>query len=83
MATKLTLRMDERLIEAAKRQAAARGTSVSRMVAAYVEALEAASAGSRGTLPALSDRVRALTGVLPRESDPEGTYRAYLERKHA
>jgi len=34
VATQLTLRMDERLIEAAKRHAAARGTSVSRMVAA-------------------------------------------------
>jgi hypothetical protein len=35
VATKLTLRMDERLIEVAKRHAAARETSVSRMVAAY------------------------------------------------
>ena len=85
MATKLTLRMDERLIAAAKRHAAARGTSVSRMVAAYVEALEALSAGELGPgdLPAPSPRVLALVGVLPTHPEPEGAYRAHLERKHA
>ena len=40
--------MDERLVEAAKRQAAARGTSVSRTVAAYGEALPALEAGDGG-----------------------------------
>jgi hypothetical protein len=85
VATKLTLRTDERLIEAAKRRAAARGTSVSRRVAAYVEALEALAAGDlgRGEMPAPSPRVRALVGVLPSTPDPEADYRAHLERKHA
>lgn len=85
MATKLTLRLDERLIAAAKRQAVARGTSVSRMVAAYVEALEALEAGDLegADAPAPSHRVRSLVGVLPSEPDPEGTYRTHLERKHA
>ena len=85
MATKLTLRMDERVIEAAKRQAAARGTSVSRMVAAYVEALEALEGGDLENDDALaaSPRVRALVGVLPKESDPETSYRAHLEHKHS
>lgn len=84
MTTKLTLRMDERLIEVAKRHAAAHGTSVSRMVAAYFEALEALSSDvPTGDLPAPSERLRALVGVLPAEPDPEGAYRAHLERKHA
>lgn len=85
MTTKLTLRMDERLIEVAKRHAAAHETSVSRMVAAYFEALEALSveAVTRGPVPEPSERVRALVGVLPAEPDPEGAYRAHLERKHA
>jgi len=85
MATKLTLRMDERLIEAAKRHAAARGTSVSRMVAAYVEALEALAAGDLegGDLPVPSPRVRSLVGVLPHTAEPESDYGAHLERKHA
>jgi hypothetical protein len=84
MATKLTLRMDERLIAAAKRQAAERGTSVSRMVASYVEVLEALEAGDRTRVdaPEPSHRVRALVGVLPNEPDPEAAYRAHLERKH-
>jgi hypothetical protein len=77
--------MDERLIAAAKRHAAARGTSVSRMVAAYVEALEALAAGDlgRGGFPAPSPRVRSLVGVLPSTPEPEAAYRAHLERKHA
>ena len=84
MATRFTLRPGERLIAAAKRHAAVRGTSVSRMVAAYVEALEALEAGDleHADTPAPSHRVRALLGVLPSEPDPEGTYRAHLERKH-
>ena len=84
MTTKLTLRMDEHLIEVAKRHAAAHDTSVSRMVAAYFEVLEALSMDvSTGDLPAPSERLQALVGVLPAEPDPEGAYRAHLERKHA
>ncbi len=84
MTTKLTLRMDEHLIEVAKRHAAAHDTSVSRMVAAYFEALEAlSSVVPTGDLPAPSERLRALVGVLPTEPDPEGAYKAHLERKHA
>lgn len=85
MATKLTLRLDERLIDVAKRHAAAHDTSVSKMVEAYFSALQALSADTAapGEIPEPSDRVRALVGVLPNETDPEGAYRAYLERKHA
>ena len=85
MATKLTLRLDERLIAAAKRHAAARGMTVSRMVAQYFEALEALEARDLegADAPAPSHRVRSLLGVLPSEPDPEGTYRTHLERKHA
>jgi hypothetical protein len=77
--------MDERLIEVAKRHAAAHETSVSRMVAAYFAALEAltADAATLGPLPEPSERLRALVGVLSAEPDPEGAYRAHLERKHA
>lgn len=84
MATKLTLRMDERLIEVAKRHAAAHETSVSQMVAAYFAALDAlaADAAVAGALPEPSERLRALVGVLPAEPDPEGAYRAHLEREH-
>lgn len=83
MATKLTLRMDEHLIEVAKRHAATHGTSVSRMVAAYFEALEALAVDAeRDALPVPSDRLMALVGVLPSEPEPEEAYRAYLERKH-
>ncbi|MFC1601563.1 DUF6364 family protein [Candidatus Sumerlaeota bacterium] len=39
MGTKLTLRVDERLIQEAKRQAKQRGKSVSRMFAEFVRGL--------------------------------------------
>ena len=83
MTTKLTLRMDERLIEVAKRHAATHETSVSRMVAAYFAALEALTADEAASGPEPSERIRALVGVLPAEPDPEGAYRAHLERTHA
>jgi hypothetical protein len=85
MATKLTLRIDEHLIEVAKRHAAARETSVSRMVAAYFAALDVLSSSGDvpDDFPAPSPRVRALVGVLPLESDPEAAYQAYISRKHS
>jgi hypothetical protein len=85
VATKLTLRMDERLIEVAKRHAAAHDTSVSQMVATYFEALDALSvdARKRDPLPTPSPLVRSLVGVLPCADDPEGAYRTHLEHKHA
>ena len=41
MATKLTLRLDEGLIERAKREARKRGTSLSGMVAGYFQGITA------------------------------------------
>jgi hypothetical protein len=82
MATKLTLRMDQHLIEVAKRHAEAHATSVSQMVASYFAALEALTADAPADAhPAPSERLRALVGVLPGEVDPEEAYRAHLERK--
>lgn len=59
MASKLTLRIDERLIERAKRQAQARGVSVSALVADYFAALNG-DAG-QADLPPI---VRRLRGAL-------------------
>ena len=48
-ATKLTLRLDERAVEQAKRYAARRGTSVSRLVERYFASLADGEDG--GALP--------------------------------
>lgn len=61
MQTKLTLRLDDRLIRKAKRYSARNGKSISRLVADYFDLLES---GDGPPVEPLSDRVRSLVGVL-------------------
>jgi hypothetical protein len=77
MQSKLTLRLDERLIENAKQQARARGTSVSALVSGYFAAL-----GDTGEPQALTPTVRRLRGVLRDASASRETYRNHLQEKH-
>lgn len=87
MQTKLTLRLDSRLIRQAKRYAARRGTSVSQIVADYFQAL---TAGQDAEPPAPSDDwkqdlapiTRSLVGSLAGSTLDEADYRRYLEEKH-
>jgi hypothetical protein len=79
MYTKLTLRLDERLIRHAKGYARRSGKSVSALVADYFAALEAARNDTDMTLP---PKVRSLRGALASKGGDEGDYRRYLERKH-
>ena len=61
METKLTVRLDDALIEGAKRRARARKTSLSRLIADLLSALE----GSDGAPEAeRTPRVTALQGAL-------------------
>jgi len=92
MNTKLTLRLDERLIARAKDYAAVHGSSVSQMVANYFAALtQKADANAKATKPdnAAGDVgpvTRRLTGILKAQpGQPQvnvDDYRAYLERKY-
>ena len=78
MNTKLTLRLDDELIRAAKRHAGKSGKSVSRLVADYFALIDAE------TVPAdadLTPRVRALLGALSESSLDEQDYRRHLEDK--
>ena len=89
MQTKLTLRLESEIIEAAKRYAAARGTSVSKLVAGYLDAL------TRSDEPQsdddwqnnLSPITRKLIGLGKTESNAtqpdESDYRLYIEEKHS
>lgn len=73
--SKLTLSVDEAVIERAKRLAAERGTSVSKLVERYL-ALVSGAGRPRAEAPVL-DRLRgSLAG-----SDPDA-YRRHLERKY-
>ncbi len=79
MNTKLTLRLDEKLIASAKRHSAASGRSVSQLVADFFSLLEAQSTS---TDVEVTPRVRALRGVLAGSELDEGEYRRHLENKY-
>lgn len=79
MATKLTLRMDETLIEQAKREAKRRGKSLSRLVADYFERLERLREEDENDLPPITKR---LHGIAAGSELTEEDYRRHLEEKH-
>lgn len=78
MQTKLTLRLEQQLIEQAKIHAKARGTSVSKMVADFFLSLEESGRG-RESLPPL---VASLYGVLEKTEATESEYHRHLEKKY-
>lgn len=80
MQTKLTLRLDNRLISGAKEYAKGAGKSLSQVVAEYFAALLSPAPKPFTATPAVS----ALRGIL-KESDVGGErdYRDYLEKKHS
>ena len=80
MPGKLTLRLDQKLINRAKKHAKEQGTSVSKMVANYFEALESDQKSSfKDALPPIT---KSLVGVLNGASVSKKDYRSYLEEKH-
>ncbi len=84
MNIKLTLRMDETLIEVAKKEANHRGKSLSRMVSDYFAALAKSKRkfleGKQKPLPPLT---AALAGCLKGANVDERAYRRHLEKKYA
>ncbi len=83
--TKLTLRLNHDLIEAAKRYAARQGTSVSQVVASYFEALvEPDQPSPQDWKAALPEAVRAIVDRKPpREVVTEDDYYHHLDEKHS
>jgi hypothetical protein len=77
MNTKLTLRLDDRLIASAKRHSAESGKSVSQLVSDFFALIEAPD---RDT--AITPRVRSLRGVLAGSGVDERDYRRHLEEKY-
>ncbi len=76
---KLTLSVDARVVARAKSFALKRGTSVSRMVEQYLDAVSAPAAAMQSDLPPVTRRLLgALRGARLDRSD----YTAYLEHKH-
>jgi len=79
MQTKLTLRLDRRLIRQAKTYAARTGKSVSGIVADFFGRLEDPHAPVETELAPL---VESLVGALRGRRVTEADYRRYLEAKH-
>lgn len=78
MQTKLTLRMDDQLVRAAKQHARQAGCSVSQMVADYFAAIVAAESPRSPLTP----NVSRLMGALKEAGLYEADYRAHLEGKY-
>ncbi len=79
MNTKLTLRLDDRLIRNVKHHAAKSGKSVSKLVADYFALIDA-----NEDVPEIrvTPRVRSLIGSLKGGAVTEEDYRRHLEDKH-
>lgn len=78
MQTKLTLRLEDQLIEQAKSYAARAGKSVSQIVADYFKLL----AAEQGTPTPPAPITQSLRGLLRESKLDEKDYRKYLEEKH-
>ncbi len=79
MHTKLTLRMDESLIEKGKFEAARRGKSVSQMVGDFFDSLSSPDQPVAQKLPPLT---ASLVGVLRGHRMKVDSYRAHLREKY-
>ena len=77
MNTKLTLRLDDKLIASAKRRSAESGKSVSQLVSDFFALMDA-----RDSQVDITPRVRSLRGVLAGSTLDEADYRRHLEEKH-
>jgi hypothetical protein len=77
MNTKLTLRLDDKLIASAKRHSAESGKSISQLVSDFFTLIDAQDADVEVT-----PRVRSLRGVLAGSGLDEHDYLRHLEEKH-
>lgn len=76
MATKLTLRLDEKLIKNAKQAARSRKVSLSRMVSDYFKSISAQQKKELIESPILSE----IAGILPSKADNKKLLKSY--KKH-
>jgi Family of unknown function (DUF6364) len=82
METKLTLRLDEGLIENAKKEARNRGTSVSQMVADYFLGIQSRNGSSKRPGKGLPPVTASLAGSLKGRNLDRAQYRRHLEKKY-
>lgn len=81
MKNKLTLRLDESLINKAKEYANEKGTSVSQLVADYFALLQSENQSSPDKKN-LSPITASLSGILKENEVSEEDYKKHLEEKY-
>lgn len=79
MATKLTLRLDEHLVESAKAYAARTGKSVSRIVADFFEIIENEKLEKEFQV---TPATQSLRGAIKDKDVTEDDYDRFLEKKY-
>ena len=79
MTTKLTLRIDEKLIKAAKKYSAQKGKSVSKLVTEYFQLITNEKLKEEKSL---TPTVRSLKGILKGKELTEQDYKKHLEEKY-
>jgi len=79
MQTKLTLRLEDELINKAKALAQQRGKSLSKLVAEYFNYITSKELESDNELPPI---VKSLSGSLADSNVDETDYKKYLEGKY-
>lgn len=82
METKLTLRLNEQIIERAKIYAKNHEISLSKMIESYLDSLTKQSTDERKTV--ITPLVESLSGVinLPEDFDYKSEYRDFLAEKY-
>ena len=84
--SKLTLHVEDHLIRAAKKEASARRTSVSKLVSDYFRVLSARPPGKSEQMPLppiTASLLGCVRGADSGAEDPVKAYVDYLEDKHA
>lgn len=79
MNTKLTLRLDKKLIDGAKAEAEKRGKSVSQMVADYFQSLSGNQQTENFIYPPIT---QSLHGIIKESDLSEEDYKTHLREKH-
>jgi hypothetical protein len=82
METKLTLRLNEHVIERAKIYARSHKISLSKMIEAYLDSVTRQNVKEKKT--SITPLVESLSGVidLPADFDYKNEYRDFLEKKY-
>lgn len=81
--SKLTLHVPEDLVSAAKREAAVRHVSVSKLVSDFFASLASNKLASEPEIHRLAPITRRLAGCLPETDTNLKSYVDHLERKHS